>query len=165
MRYKILALSALILIVVIFFSYKLANIRQNDFQIGLQDRPIELNGKISVIDNKANGKFDLHIVDIFSNFSDDKALYVTIKDQIDDLPQATLEFISFTLPKSGYFNLKAILTVGNSRQIIQGVGFRTKQNLEVKFPISLDEIGIVIPEQMQDSFPKRINIIGFVQID
>lgn len=165
MRCYLLFLSVVLFVSSFYLLNKSEKAKENKFSFSITDYPISFLGSLRIEDNIANGRFDFNIIDVFSGFKGDKSLYLDLKEQIEKAPEPEILFQSLPLPKEGYFNLRAVLIIGEMKQIIRGVGFRNPSSLEVKFPVTLEEIGIQIPEQYADTLPRRVNIIGYINID
>lgn len=164
MRYYVLGLSIFLFAGAFFLSKKMKKVKIEEYRFVIGDYPIYFKGDISVEKNVANGSFDLNIIDIFSGFKGDKSIYLDIKEKIEAAPKAKILFQSLQLPKSGYFNLRGVLMIGESKHIIHGVGFRNDDDLEIKFPVTLDEIGLELSEENKDKFPRRVNILGYINV-
>ena len=164
MRCYLLFISIILLAAAVLLHEQKHAAPKSSYSYAISDSPIWFKGDFEITNNVANGKFDFNIIDIFAGFKGDKSLYLDLKEQIEAAPQPVIVFQSLQLPKSGYFNMRGVLIIGETRHLIHGVGFRNTDSLEVKFPVTLDEIGINIPEKYADSFPRRVNIIGYINI-
>lgn len=164
MRFYLFIVSIILLIASFFLTYKANKAKELNYNFSITDYPIWFHGDVKIKDNLANGQFDFNIIDIFSGFKGDKSLYLDLKEQIEAAPQPIILFQALQLPKSGYFNMRGVLIIGETKRDIHGVGFRNPNNIEVKFPVTLEEIGLAIPEQYKDSFPRRVNIIGYIDV-
>ncbi len=163
-RCYLLFISIVLLVASLLLLKERDRVHRSQFDFAINDYPLWFKGDFEITNNVANGRFDFNIIDIFAGFKGDKSLYLDLKEQIEAAPQPVIAFQSLQLPKSGYFNMRGILIIGETKHLIHGVGFRNTDSIEVKFPVTLDEIGLNIPEKYQDSFPRRVNIIGYIDI-
>ena len=162
MRCYLLFISIILLIASVLLLSERNRVKSSKLDFSISDYPIWFKGDFEIKNNIANGRFDFNIIDIFAGFKGDKSLYLDLKEQIEAAPQPEILFQSLQLPKTGYFNMRGVLIIGETKHIIHGVGFRNIDSIEMKFPVTLEEIGLEIPEKYQDSFPRRVNIIGYI---
>lgn len=165
MRCYLLFISTVLFISAFLMLQKTERMKKDHLNFQILDYPISFFGDLKIENNVANGRFDFNIIDIFAGFKGDKSLYLDLKEQIEKAPQPEILFQSLPLPKEGYFNLRGVLIIGEKKHIVHGVGFRNPGSLEMKFPVTLEEIGIEITADYADSVPRRVNIIGYINVD